>query len=758
MRTTELRHPFRLFSVATAVVLLANALSAEERTGEQIYQQLCASCHGAKGQGTDNYPDALAGDKSIAQLAKAIDETMPEGEPETCTGEDARKVAAYIYDSFYSPMAQVRNQPVRIEFSRLTVRQYENAIADLLGSFGSTGEWNDERGLEGEYYKNRRRRRSERQIERRDPQIDFQFGESSPDPETIEVEEFAIQWEGSVLAPETGEYEFIVETENGMRLWVNDPEEPLIDVRVRSGDETVYRKPVRLLGGRAYSLRLEFFKSKPEKTASVRLKWKRPHHTPEVIPERYLSPNRAPKVYVIETPFPADDASVGYERGTSVSKQWAQATTYAAIEVAGRVAADLRRLANLGDGTDRDERLRTFCYRFAERAFRRPLTEEQKKFFVAQQFEDAPDAEAAVKRVVLLVLKSPRFLYRETGLGAFDDYAVASWLSFGLWDSIPDEKLLEAAAKGELETREQIAPHAKRMVNDLRTRAKVRGFLHQWLNFSRFHNLAKDPGLYPAFDEEIASDLRESLNLFLDDVIWSETSDFRQLLTADVLYLNGRLAAFYGADLPADAPFQRVSLDTNVRAGILSHPYLMSGLAYYGTTSPIHRGVFLSRSLLGRFLKPPPEAVSPLAPDLHPGLTTRERTLLQTSATACQTCHTLIDGLGFSLEQFDAVGRYRTEEKGKPIDATGLYLTRSGDSVEFEGARELAAFLVESEESHGAFAEQLFQYLTKQPIQAFGPDKLEQLRNFFAQNEFNVQKLLAEIVTQSALAAKQLNE
>ena len=187
----EPRHPFRL-SVAIAAIWFAGALPAEEPTGEQIFQQLCASCHGASGQGTDDYPDALVGDKSIAQLARLIDETMPEGEPEKCTGEDAQKVAAYIHGAFYSPMAQVRNKPVRIEFSRLTVRQYENAVADLLGSFGSPGEWNDERGLEGEYYKSRRRRREERQIERRDPQVDFQFGESSPDPETIEVEEFAI--------------------------------------------------------------------------------------------------------------------------------------------------------------------------------------------------------------------------------------------------------------------------------------------------------------------------------------------------------------------------------------------------------------------------------------------------------------------------------------------------------------------------------------------------------------------------------------
>ena len=131
-------------------------------TGEQIYRQKCASCHGAAGEGTDDhYPRTLAGQRSVAKLAQLIAKTMPEDAPGECVGEDAKRVAAYIYESFYSKAAQARNkfQAPRIELSRLTVRQYRNAIADLLGSFEAPVRWDDQRGLKAKYSARSRRRR-----------------------------------------------------------------------------------------------------------------------------------------------------------------------------------------------------------------------------------------------------------------------------------------------------------------------------------------------------------------------------------------------------------------------------------------------------------------------------------------------------------------------------------------------------------------------------------------------------------------------
>jgi hypothetical protein len=409
------------------------------------------------------------------------------------------------------------------------------------------------------------------------------------------------------------------------------------------------------------------------------------------------------------------------------------------------------------DAGDRPERLRAFCRQFAARAFRQPLPDELRQLFVERQFEEASDPVAAVKRVVLLVLKSPRFLYHEI-VNDRDPFATAARISFGLWDSLPDQALIDAAASGKLISREQVAGQAERMLGNLRARSKLREFFRQWLKVDQLPDIAKDPLRFPGFDEAVVADLRTSLELFIDDVVWGDASDFRQLLLMDSLHLNGRLAKFYGVDLPADAPFQRIPLDAEHRAGVLSHPYLMAGFAYTSTSSPIHRGVFISRSVLGRSLRPPPEAVTPLAPELHASLTTRERVALQTKPEACQSCHAMINPLGFTLENFDAVGRFRNEEQGKRIDSTGTYLTRSGSQIRFSGVRELAQFLAASDETHAAFVEQLFHYLVKQPIRAFDGEGSANLRQSFAQNQFHIRKLAVEIVTRAAILPETARE
>jgi hypothetical protein len=736
--------------------------TAKTRTGELIYRQQCASCHGTSGEGTEaNYPMPLAGDRSVDKLTRLIAKSMPKDDPGTCTGEDARKVAAYIFDAFYSPAARARNKAPRVELARLTVRQYRNAVADLIGSFRGPSHWDAQHGLRGRYFASRHFWRGRPVFERTDPTVRFDFGEAGPATEKFDPHQFSIRWQGSVLAGETGEYEFIVRTGHAARLWVNDVKRPLVDAWVKSGNDTEYRAAIFLVGGRAYPLRLDFSKAKQgvddSKTnkpkpsrAFITLEWKPPNRAVEPIPARSLSPNPCPETFVVTTPFPPDDRSTGYERGTFVSKAWDRATTEAAIDAAGYLAAHLNELAGTSDAApDRPARVRDFCRRFAERAFRRPLTAEVEKLYISRRFEHAPTLEAAVKRVVLLVLQSPRFLYQKAKVG--DAYDVASRLSFGLWDSLPDRELLEAAAQGRLATREQVARQAERMLKDQRAQAKVHDFLLQWLKIDPAPDLAKDAREFPGFNRAVASDLRTSLELFLEDVVWGEPSDFRQLLSADYLYLNGRLARLYGADLPADAPFRKITLKPGRRAGVLSHPYLMATFAHSSASSPIHRGVFLTRNILGRMLRPPPEAFTPLEPTLHPLLTTRERVTLQTRSRACQTCHGLINPLGFTLENFDAIGRFRDKEKERPIDVTGSYEMPAGRIFKFEGVRGLSAFLAGSPEVHDAFVEQLFHYLIKQPVRAFGSRTKADLRGSFVSNHYSIRKLLVEIMAVTAL-------
>ena len=417
----------------------------------------------------------------------------------------------------------------------------------------------------------------------------------------------------------------------------------------------------------------------------------------------------------------------------------------------------LKRLNELAgtrdDDKDRAKKLQTFCATFAERAFRRPLTSEQRAILIERQFALNKEVVEAAKRAILLTLKSPFFLYREVA-GGSDGYDVAARLSFALWDSLPDQKLLAAAAKGELKSKEQLAKHAERMLQDPRAKAKLREFLLKWLHIDQTRDLNKDAKRFPQFDPASIADLKTSLELFLDDIVQSESSDFRQLFLSENTFVNARLAKYYGATVPTDAGFVKVKLDPGQRAGVLTHPFLMTAFSSPAESSPIHRGVFLARGVLGLALRPPPEAVAPLPPDLHPSMSTRERVAMQTKAASCMSCHAVINPLGFTLERFDAVGRFREKDAGKPIDVTGEYLTRSGKTVKVSGARQLAEFLVGSEEAHEAFVEQMFHHLVQQPVRAYGPTRLDDLTERFRKNGFHISKLAVEIAVEAALTAR----
>ena len=759
----------RSLAAIIASLVLVTAVGAEEPAGAVIYREHCQSCHGAGGSGSDAAPTPLVGDLSVSQLSSYIANTMPEDDPEAVVGDDARAVAAYIHAAFYSPIAQDRLRPAREDLSRLTVRQHQNVLADLLGSF-QRATWNltDERGLQASYYKGRNQDRRNLVFERVDPTVNFDFGLEGPDPELFEPGRFAIRWVGSIAPFETGEYEFIVRTAHSAKLTVNggweDP--PLIDAYVKSGNDTEYRGRIFLLGGRTYPLRLEFSKANQgvniedrevPTAASVELAWKPPHGVEETVPEHCLLPLQSQAVYVPSTPFPPDDRSIGYERGSNISKAWFDAVSQAALETAGHVLEEIDRLAGCKrDDPQRSEKLQQFATTFAERAFRRPLSDELKLRVIQQPFAEAPDLDAALTRAIYLTLTSPRFLFRSLPDGALqgDAYDTAARLSFGLWDSLPDESLTKAAASGTLSTDNEIAAQAERMLRDRRCRSKLHDFLISWLGVDQPPELLKDVSLFPRFTPRVAASMRTSLHLQLDDVLTDLTSgrasDFRRLLTEPAVFLDGFLGDFYGVDVPRTRGYRPVVLDEGRRAGVLTHPYLLSLRAYTDDTSPIHRGVFLTRNMLGNVLKPPPEAVTPLTADLHPDLTTRERVALQTSPVGCQSCHAMINALGFSLEHFDAVGRYRLQERAgdapRDVDASGSYVPREGETVSFRGSRELAEFLAASPDCHQAFVEDLFHALAKQPARAWGDEVLATLQQRFAENSYDFRGLIVDMM------------
>ncbi len=835
-----------LTAIAGLVVTPVRAAAEEPLPIGKLYEQKCASCHGADGQGvTGVYESALAGTRSVEELAGLIERTMPEDDPDDCVGAEAVAMAQYIYDTFYSAEARQRlgiEAPLRLELMRLTVPQFRNSVADLLAHFtpgpaetrarlaaveserrrprggGRRGPAEVvakpiEAGIRGLYYGSEGMNKANQlALERVDEQIDFDFQAAAP-VEGVPAEQFAIVWEGALSVPETGEYQFRVATPNGARLYVNyDPapgigklrddsgtkgQTALIDAWVSSGSLREESARLFLLGGRKYPIRLEFFKYK-EPTASIKLEWKPPHGIWSVLDRASLSTEELSRTFVVETPFPPDDRSQGFEQGRAVSPQWQVAVTGAAVATADEVVKRLPVLVGPAPKVDeegetdevaarvsaanaaRRAELQQFIADFARVAFRRPLAADEQTLLRERFFEDQTDPELAVRRAVVWVLCSPEFLYPElawdepeTADQTPDPHTVAARLALSMWDSLPDQELMQAAEAGELTRPEQVQTQARRMLADPRACHKLHGFYGHWLELED-RDLAKDQQLFPQFDEAIIADLRRSLELFLDGVIWSEASDYRQLLTADYLLLSPRLRTLYQSaesqparsddsaetaaqEQPAAAAFEKVVFAPHERSGVMTHPYLLSALAYHNNSSPIHRGVFLSRKIVGRTLNPPPVATVFENDQFDPHLTMREKVTQLTRHSNCMSCHAVINPLGFAMEHYDAVGRWRTEENGKPLDTLSEYTSESGESLQLANARQVAELALASPAAQRAFIAQIAQHWTKQFPAAYGPETIERLAAAFETEQFHVQNLLVRIATIDAVRSEQVS-
>ena len=316
-------------------------------------------------------------------------------------------------------------------------------------------------------------------------------------------------------------------------------------------------------------------------------------------------------MFVVQARFPPDDRSVGYERGTSVSKAWDEATTEGAIEVASYVTDHLEQLAGMPTlkMPRANQSSAIFAFDLPNCAFRRPLAAEQKKLYIDRQFAKVADRISARQSGSCCSCSSRRdFCIAKLADGPTDQFDTASSrLSFGLWDSLPDTASEAAANERQIGDHDRNRPttraDAARYAYAFET-ARVFPELVEDLAAARF---SKDPKLYPEFTPDVISDLRTSSELSLDDMLNSGSADFRQFLLSDAIYLNGRLAKVYGAKLPEKAPFEKVDFEPEHRAGVLSHPYLLGEprLHERELADPSRRFSFAKR--VGRVLRPPAE-------------------------------------------------------------------------------------------------------------------------------------------------------
>ncbi|MBB3207851.1 hypothetical protein FHS27_003678 [Rhodopirellula rubra] len=750
---------------------VTESVETAEQTGATIFAAQCASCHGPQGQGTqENYPDPLHGDASVGELAELITDTMPEEDPDLCVGEDATAVATYIHETFYSEAAQLRNRPPRLALQRLTGDQLRRSLSDLYGVFAQVRRdtWSErqtQQGLDAVYYTGTKWNGEDRKIQRIDPVVDFDFGVDGPknvdgSDAGINGESFHAHWSGGIRIEQTGRYEIIVRSTTSFECKFGHDRNQLIDNHVQSEGRNEFRRMLTLTGGRIYPIKINLNQRKRKgetPPSSISLSWVTPGGVEEIIPARFLVPGWAPPALRLTTQMPPDDRTYGFQRGISVDPTWDDSVTSAVLEFADRACDELwpdYRNHHKKDKRSRDDLLRNFLSELICVAHRATPEQAQADRMIDAAFA-ANEAETdRIRYTILLALKSPRFLYPTINADRTRSWRAGVQLTLAMHDSLPSDRwLIDAINKEEVDNEPQRRRIATQLVDDARTRAKVREMFHHWLDVSPTDDLRKDEERFAGFDVNVVADLRQSLDTFIDSVVWNETSDYRQLMAADWAMTSPRLTDFYGdawkpcaddAD-KAMGRFQPTVRDSNIHVGVLTHPLVMAKFAHHQTTSPIHRGVFLIRHVMGRTLRPPNSAFAPLSPDLHPDLTTRQRIELQTSPASCQICHTKINPLGFALEHFDAVGRYRESENGKPIDASGGYTSRDDEEFSFETARQLGDFVASSPDAQNAFVSRVFQYFVKQPIAAYGPEKLDRLSEQFRQSEFNIRKLLIEV-------------
>lgn len=747
-------------AVACWLAFGASFVGAEENSGhlaagKVLFEAACAECHGEHGQGVaDAYEEPLQGDMSLAELTQLISDTMPEGDPESCIGEEAEHVAAYVYANYYLKAAAA--QP-KIRLARLTADQLRQSLADLYQRHHDALRYTNEHGLKARYYNRDKKEDGDVHFDRVDAKVNFDFGHDGPG-QGINKENFSIRWTGSLKPEETGTYELIVRCENSFLLYFGDYKRELINNYVQSAERTEFRESLFMTAGSIYPLAIELTQRKrktEQPPVKISLSWKTPRGVEQVIPNRALINLYSQPTFSLQTKLPADDRSYGYERGIAVDEQWNSATTAAAIEFSDAVVTEAwprYRRKHRDRPHDNREVLREYLTELVETAFRGPLDDSLRQRYIERHLDATENDLEVIRRVLLLAIKSPRFLYPLIDAERSRSQQAANRLALTLFDSLPvDQWLRDAATNHQLDSESQVRDAAWRMINDWRVRAKTRAMLHSWLNLDHFDDLSKTPELHPDYTDCLEGDLRASFDHFLDEVVWSDASDYRQLFLANWSFTTPAMAAFYGdawqLDDP-DAEFGRTSgNETNdaTRAGVLTHPLMMSGLAYNDSSSPIHRGVYLFRYALGRTLRPPNEAFTPFSPDLHPSLTTRERVALQTGEKSCQVCHSKINALGFILENFDAVGRYQTKQLERAIDTRGSYTTTRGETIAFDGPIDLAEFLANDEDAHRAFINRAFQYFVKQPPAAFERDLEDRLLKSFQQTGYSIRKLIIEI-------------
>ena len=392
----------------------------------------------------------------------------------------------------------------------------------------------------------------------------------------------------------------------------------------------------------------------------------------------------------------------------------------------------------------------------ARRAYRRPVDHDDIEPLLAfyRTGRQAEGFEAGIRMAIERLLIDPEFLFRierdpeDVAPGApyrLADLELASRLSFFLWSSIPDDELLEAAVRGRLSDPAELERQVRRMLADARSRALVDNFAGQWLSLRSVEGIAPDPNRFPDFDENLREAFREETERFVESHLREDRSVV-DLLRADYSFLNERLARHYGISGVSGSHYRRVKLPDDRRGGLLGHGSILAATSYGNRTSPVLRAKWLLENVLGTPPAPPPPDIPPLPARGEAGepRTVRERLARHRRNAACAICHAPMDPLGFALENFDAVGAWRTRDAGLPVDASAVL---ADGTTAFDGPAGLRRVLLDrSEQFVETLTEKLLTYALGRGMEHYDRPVIRAITRAAAEDDYRWSSLILGIV------------
>jgi mono/diheme cytochrome c family protein len=403
-------------------------------------------------------------------------------------------------------------------------------------------------------------------------------------------------------------------------------------------------------------------------------------------------------------------------------------------------------------GAQETECAREIVGAVAKRAYRRPLTDDDLRTLLP--FYDAGRAEAGfeagIQRALERILVSPYFLFRAErdparAPGRISDLELASRLSFFLWSSIPDDELVDVASRNALSAPPELERQVRRMLADPRASALVDNFAAQWLFLRNVDAAAPDPRVFPDFDEALRRAMRRETELFVHDVLANDRSVL-ELLTADYTFVNERLARHYGISGVYGDQFRRVSIAGTPRRGLLGHASLLTVTSYAHRTSPVLRGKWMLDNLLGAPPPPPPPDIPALQETnakTGKALTMREAMEQHRANPSCASCHARMDPLGFALENYDAVGRWRTQAANAAIDVSGML----PDGTAFQGSRGLIEAILRRPDAFATtVTERLLTYAVGRGVEYFDAPAIRAIRRDAAAHDYRFSAIVLGIV------------